>query len=68
MGPAMISQTPSSAVPSCRPANPRGLARAKAATPATASPETRLTMVALLPVVWRVMNHGDSATQTPVFT
>src|SRR4029077_14751068 len=44
--PAMISQTPSSALPDCRPANPRGPARAKAPTAATASPEIRLTAVA----------------------
>ena len=45
----MISQTPSSALPSCRLANPRGLARAKALTPATARPEIRLTVLALVP-------------------
>src|SRR5260370_22449546 len=49
-GPAMISQTPSSTLASCRPGNPRGLARANTPTPATASPEIRLTVVALLPV------------------
>src|SRR6266566_3747591 len=38
IGPAMISQTPSSALPDCRPANPRGPARAKAPAAATASP------------------------------
>ena len=35
MGPAMISQTPSSALPDCRPANPRGPASAKAPAAAT---------------------------------
>src|SRR5882757_8045239 len=68
MGPAMISQTPSSALPTCRLANARGLARAKAPTPATARPEMRLTTLALVPPCWRVRNHGDRATQTPVST
>src|SRR5580693_200542 len=66
MGPAMISQAPSSRVPTCRPANPRGLIRAKAPSPATASPEIRLTVLALVPVFCSVRNQGDRATQTPV--
>src|SRR6266566_9888123 len=66
MGPAMISQTPSSALPDCRPANPRGSARAKAPTAATASPEIRLTAVALPPAYCRVMTHGERATHSPV--
>src|SRR5262249_8652713 len=66
MGPAMISQTPSSALPDCRPANPRGPARAKAPAVATASPEIRLTAVALPPAYCRVMNHGEMATHSPV--
>src|SRR6266851_925459 len=66
MGGAMISQMPSSRLPSCRPENPRGLARAKAPTAAAASPEIRSTEVALLPPYCSVMNHGDRATQSPV--
>src|SRR6266849_6519336 len=66
MGPAMISQTPSSALPDCRPANPRGPARAKAPTAATASPEIRLTAAALPPAYCRVMTHGERATHSPV--
>src|SRR5215472_5126954 len=66
MGGEMISQMPSSRLPSCRPENPRGLARAKAPAAATATPEIRSTAVALLPWYCSVMNHGDRATQTPV--
>ena len=54
------------ALPDCRPANPRGPARAKAPTAATASPEIRLTAVALPPAYCRVMNHGEMATHSPV--
>src|SRR5690348_3758314 len=65
MGPAMISQAPSSALPDCRPANPRGPARAKAPTAATASPQIRLT-AALPPAYCKVTNHGEMATHSPV--
>src|SRR5258708_4253197 len=66
MGPAMISQAPSSALPDCRPANPRGPARAKAPATATASPEIRLTAAALPPAHCKVMNHGERASHSPV--
>src|SRR6266446_8855700 len=66
IGPAMISQAPSSALPDCRPANPRGPARAKAPAAATASPEIRLTAAALPPAYCKVMNHGEMATHSPV--
>src|SRR6266571_4931247 len=66
IGPAMISQTPSSALPDCRPANPRGPASAKAPTAATASPEITLTAAALPPAYCRVMNRGEMATHSPV--
>src|ERR1700689_319271 len=68
IGPAMISQTASSALPICRLANPRALTRARAPTPATARPEMRSTVFALVPPCCRVTNHGDRATQTPVST
>src|ERR1700677_4184984 len=66
IGPARISQTPSNTLPTCRLANPRGLSKAKAPRPATATPEIRLTMVALVQAFCRVRNQGDMATQTPV--
>src|ERR1700691_231839 len=47
IGPAMISQTASSALPICRLANPRALTRARGATPGTGTPRETATGVAV---------------------
>src|SRR5262249_21403622 len=66
MNDEMSTQMPSTRPTNCRPGNPRGLARAKAPTPAAVTPAIKLAVAALVPPCCSVRKSGEMATHSPM--